>query len=197
MATVYKATLVFNANNHGVAMNSFVWKYSGLVPLTDNDAVGYTEDWLVDIFAPLRPLMDSGYALMSGVLDEIDPATGLIVRHVGGLSPSVSGSNNADMLPAPDAGSALARTNIPRVRGMKRFGGFVEGQQTDGLFINSLVSALATATANWLLGPNNGTTGFNSGVWSSKAADFVPFANTGMVTNVPGTQVSRKPGRGA
>jgi len=196
MSKLYKISVRFNDNNHGVAMNSFTWLETSLVPLPDAQVLERSEQWLNAIYAPLRIYMDTGYSFVEAQVDEISQATGETVRGVGGITPTIGGQSAQDMLPAPDAGSALARTAIPRVRGQKRFGGFIEGQQTDGLLLNPLLSALAAATTQWILGAALEPAA-STGVWSSKTLGFVPFNGSGVVTNVPGTQVSRKPGRGA
>lgn len=195
MTDLVKITLVFNNANRGVAVNSFVWNNNDPIA-ADSVILSRSEQWMQAIFTPLRAHMSNQYTLSSGQVDEINPADGKVLRHIGNINPSVSGTSGLEMLPTVDAASALARTNVPKVRGTKRFGGLTEATQVNGLFLNPLVSALATAAAEWLAG-----TGLSlidqPGVWSSKESGFVPFANSGAVTNVPGTQVSRKPGRGA
>lgn len=195
---VYKIALSFSNNARGLAMNSFTWAYDfGSSVLDDSVVLSTSTTWINLIFNSLRPRMDSGYVLTSAVVSEISPVTGELIRIIGGITPTCSGTAATEMLPCVDAASAFCRTQVPRVRGSKRFGGVIEGDQADGLFNNTLVTALATAVAYWLAGPSAGFPGYSSGVWSSRVSNYVPFANSAVVTNIPGTQVSRKPGRGA
>jgi hypothetical protein len=62
------------------------------------------------------------------------------------------------------------------------------------LYNNALLAAMAIATSRWIAGPANILS--EGGVWSSKASSFVPFANGGGTSNIPGTRVTRRPGRG-
>ena len=92
----------------------------------------------------------------------------------------------------------MARTGIPRVQGRKRLPGIVESAQFDGLFANALLNALAQAALVYILGLTGWPEiSYFPGVPSSKTASWQRFEGTGTVTNIPGTQVTRKPGRGA
>lgn len=194
MAHIYKINLLFNLANITKGMNSFVWEDGGIIPTPDSLVLSFSESWITSIFSPLRPVMDSGVTLISATVDELVASTGKTQRHVGTINPTVNGTLGGDSLPFVDTGSCFARTAIPKVRGGKSFAGISETVAVDGLYANSALSALSAATSVWLTGPNAGN--FDSGVWSSKVAGFVPFVNQGGTTNVPGTRVSRRPGRG-
>jgi len=193
VADVYKISLLFNLANVSKGMNTFVFDESTGIA-TDAAILSLSEDWMSAIWLSLRPFMDSGVQLISGVVDELVPSTGDILRHVGTIGPTVNGTVAGDSLPHVDTGSCFARTNVPRVRGGKSFGGFVESTQTDGLFSNPLTAGLAAAVSQWLNGPASAF--MRPGVWSSKMSGFVPFVDQGGTTNVPGTRVTRRPGRG-
>lgn len=191
---IYKIILTFNLNNLSTAQNSFVFSDNGIIPSTDAFVLSEAEDWITNMFDAIKSYMDAGVTLTSAVVDELNNATGEVLRHVGSISPSASGALTGDSLPHFAAGSVFARTGVPGVRGSKRIAGISEAQSTDGLFQNGALAALATLAARWLVGP--AASAFLGGVWSSKALSFVPFVNQGGATNVPGTQVTRKIGRG-
>lgn len=195
MPAIYKVTVAFNQNNLGRAMNSFTWRDNVDTFLLDSAVLAASENYINDIFGPLRPYMDTGYVFIEGQVAEIAAADGSVVRLVGGITPTISGTAAGDMLPSVVAASGLARTEVPKVRGTKRFGGIVEAKQDNGLFDNPLLAALAGAVAEWIAGDALGLLS-SPGVWSEKQAGFVPFNGSGLVTNIPGSQVSRKPGRG-
>lgn len=194
MATIVKITLKFNLNNLSVGMNSFFFRDSVDIG-SDAGYLAAADTWMDDFWAPLRPVMDSGVVLMSASVDEIVAATGHIDRHIGGITPVVNGTNNSSALPQIVAGSMFARTDVPKVRGGKRIAGFHAGGSVEGLFTNTVLTALAAAATVWIDGPAGYAT-FNPGVWSSKVSGFVDFIPQAGVTNIPGSQVTRKIGRG-
>lgn len=194
MAKIYKVILTFNLNNLSTGQNSFIVRDPALIPYTDGLLLPILEDWVTSMWDSLRNHMDSGCTLISGAVDEIDNATGEVIRHVGNISPSCNGAIGGDALTHFSAGSAFARTGVPGVRGSKRIAGLSEASSVDGLWTNLLLAALGTFASRWLVGLNPDN--LEAGVWSSKVSSFVPFVPQGGVTNVPGTQVSRKIGRG-
>jgi len=191
----YKIVVNFNGFNLSKCTNVFFME-DGALPSTDAVKIGAAENWLDAIYGAVNTWADTNYTLMDATLYEVDGA-GQVVRIVGGLNPSIDGQLGGEGLSLTTAGSGSARTNIPRVRGSKRFGGIGEIVQADGLFTNAILSALAQAVLEWLLGATS-TSGVNfpGGVISTAAETFVPFNDSGLVTNIPGTQVTRKPGRG-
>lgn len=194
MSSTYKIRVMFNLANVSKGINTFVWQANSILPPTDSQVLSESLDWITAIYAPIRPLMDSNVTVMSCFVDELVESTGKVLRHVGSISPAVNGSLAQNALPFIDTGSAFARTNIPKVRGLKSFLGFTILHMVDGLYTNPLLSALTAATVAWLNGPSLSVA--RAGVWSSKVNDFVPFINQGGTTNIPGSRVTRKPGRG-
>lgn len=194
MSSTYKIRVMFNLANVSKGINTFVWHSSLGVAPSDSVILSESNDWVTAMYAPLRPLMDSNVTMMSAFVDELNQSTGKVLRHVGSISPAVNGTLSQSALPMIDTGSSFARTNVPKVRGLKSWMGFTILHMSDGLFTNPLLSALAAATVAWLNGPALAFT--ESGVWSSKVGAFVPFINQGGATNVPGSRVTRKPGRG-
>lgn len=194
MAHIYKIELEFNLASVSTGMNSFVWQESAVIPASDGLVLGESEDWISAIWQPIRNHIDTNVTLTSGRVVELIAATGEMLRIVGSISPVVNGNLGNHALPWVDTVSMFARTAVPRVRGGKSIAGFTEAAQEDGLFNNAALSAAAAAATAWIAGP--GLSASAPGVWSSKVAGFVPFVGSGGVTNVPGTRVSRRPGRG-
>lgn len=194
MATTYKIALKFNLANITVGMNVFYMSVQDSFPGGDSALLALAEDWMDAVWSPMRNFIDSGVTLLTAHLYELNDATGEVVRIVGTFAPVVNGNIAGNALPFVDAGSIFARTAIPRVRGTKSIAGFGQAASLEGLFTNAALAGLAAATAAWLAGPPSLLA--EGGVWSSKVLGFVPFVNGGGATNVPGTRVSRRPGRG-
>jgi hypothetical protein len=194
MARIVKVSLKFNLANISVGMNTFYATVADSYPGDDAALLLILEDWIENIWSPIRGTIDTGVTLMNGWVDEIFNPTGEVLAHIGVINPTVNGSLGGDSLPYVDTGSMFARTNIPRVRGGKSIAGMSETNTVDGLFNNPALAGLAAACAAWIAGPPS--LFMDGGVWSSKVGGFVPFSNGGGVTNVPGTRVSRRPGRG-
>lgn len=196
MSTNYKMTIVFNAAGLGVATNVFWFQDTGGSPPIDSIVLDLAQDWAEDMWEPISGLMADTFKLKEGIVDEVD-ALGVKIRNVGSVAPSIDGNSPGDPLALTTAGSSFVRTSTPRVQGRKRWAGFTDGTAIGGLFINAMLSALATATLEWLAGPGTVLiSSFVAGVISERIGDFVPFADSGVATNIPGTQVTRKPLRG-
>lgn len=194
MAHIYKIEMKFNLANVTTGQNSFVWQDTAVIPMSDGLVLSLSEDWMEAVWASLRPHIDNGVTLTWGRVVELIATTGKMLRIVGSILPTVNGSLGNQALPWVDTVSMFARTGVPKVRGGKSFAGFTEASQEDGLFNNTALAAATAAAAAWIDGPDNAAA--RPGVWSKRQAGFVPFVGTGGTTNVPGTRVSRRPGRG-
>jgi hypothetical protein len=196
MATYYRVDMKFNLANTGSAINNYVFRCSDGIPPLDILVLATAEAWMEKIYSPMRALMHTSTQLASARVVQID-ATGTTIREVGGISPAVNGTDTGDNLPAPVAASITARTNTSRVRGGKRFPPFSENESVNGFWINAVVQALVQVALAYLGVPDVFFDNYQAGVISSKTGGFVEFNNKALVSNVPGTQVTRKPGRGS
>jgi len=195
----YKATLRWNNGVLGKVQNTFSFKHNALTQDSDTVLLANVSAWMTGIYVTsgLRNIMHTSVVFSDGGLDQVS-ATGDIIRHVGGFGDAnLSGQSTGESMPGPVAMAATARTNTPKVRGSKRFPPPVEGAVAEGLLTNSAMSFLVAATTRWIAGYTVlGVPRYVAGVFSSQVSSFVPFNGTGLVTNIPGTQVTRKPGRG-
>jgi hypothetical protein len=197
MATQYfRIDVKFSLGASGAAINNYVMRYTDPLPALDTAVLSTATTWMEKIYEPIKQYMDTNTVLASARVVEID-ANGQTIREVGGISPGISGTSVADSLPAPVAPSITARTNTSRVRGGKRFPPFNEAASTEGFWINAIVNALVQVALAYLGVPDVFFDTWQAGVISSKVGGFVPFNGKALVSNVPGTQVTRKPGRGA
>lgn len=192
---IYQVSIRFSQQALGSAVNVF-WFEAGIqsdVPQFLSDVA----DWVEDMYDTLRPHMDQGTVFASGAVNRMN-INGTIAEVMGSINPVISGQDSGQQLALPTAGSVFARTGEPGVRGSKRLPGIVEDVLVDGLFTNAILQAMLSFAASWILGPSAfGVGGAFAGVLSSKLEAFAPFSGSGATTNVPGTQVTRKPLRGS
>jgi len=193
----YQIRMTWNLGGRGVMQNTFTIRYGGTVAVTDAAVLTQMQNWMNLVYGAsgLTSVMSNTVTFLSGIVTEHTVA-GALIRELGGISPSVNGSSAADILPGVDALSATARTNTPKVRGGKRFGGIVETVINNQLLNNTALSALVAAVSRWITPALGGINPWESGVFATSTGQFVPFNGTGIVKNIPGTQVTRKPGRG-
>lgn len=200
MAANYQVRVRFLQQGLGVAMNVWTARNIAAIQPSDPTILADMEAWMEAIYAPLRPVMDTGCTFADADVVEVtfdEEGKVIVARVVGTIVPTISGLGTAEQLPLVDAGSAFARTGAPRVRGNKRFPGVSEVVQAEGLFNNVLLDALASAALAWLLGPTPGPfSSWLAGVMATSLLAFREFNGQAAVTNVPGTQVTRKPLRG-
>ncbi len=190
-----RTTVTLNRGNQGVAMNTFchttgagspTWAVTSAVLLV----------YLNNIYSPLRSVMNVGMTLISCTVESINP-NGTVIGALGSIAPTVNGLSNTDMNSGPTSMTIGAKTVVPRVRGNKRFAGANQDVIVGQLFQNPTVVLLAQAAAAFITPYVSGGVTFTPGVISVKEGGFVPFSLSGAVAkNIPGTQVTRKPGRG-
>jgi len=202
MAANFNIRITFNAMNLGVAQNTFTFRDTFAATRPDAVLLADALNWMEAFYAPISPYLDSQMVFMGGQVDEVAFVAGKleIIRNVGTISPAISGTQNAQGTALTTALSLLAKTATPKVRGGKRLGAFTENHMVDALWTNTLLTQGVTATAVWIGGPSSvpgGSTAFEAGVMSTALQGFAKFTGQGSVTNVPGTQVTRKPLRGA
>ena len=193
---IYRIRMEFSQQGLGIAQNIYWLQNNDLLQPTDGQLLDAAVDWMTAIYAPLLPHMATTIKSRGLVMDEVDTG-GLLVRLIGSRAVAADGQSLDDPLPLPAAGSGFVRTNAPKVRGGKRFPGIREAGTIQGLFTNAVTTALAAAVLEWLSGQGIPILlDLITGVLSVTLAQFVPFSDSGVVTNVPGTQVTRKPLRG-
>lgn len=196
----YRATLTWNLGALGVAQNTYHFRHDALTADSDTVLRANVMAWMTGIYVTsgLRNVMHTSIQFASGQLDEVTQ-TGDLVRHIGGFGDAtLSGQSGGDTEPGIVSMSVSGRTNTPKVKMGKRFPPPVDGGVLSSLFINSVLSFMVAATVRWLTGYTVlGVPRYVAGVISTKTGGFVDNNGTGLVYNIPGSQVTRKPGRGA
>lgn len=197
MASYYQVRLALAFGALGVLQNTFAIEYSGAIAPADSGILTNMTTWMNRIYgnSSLRDYYADNITLKECVVTEHDVA-GVLLRIVGGISPTVSGNSNVDSSALTTTMTGSGKTNQPKVRGSKRFPTPIDSVVVDGLLLNAAVGALAQATANWIAPGLGGVFPWYSGVFSEAVGHFVRFNGIGVVRNIPGTQVTRKPGRG-
>lgn len=191
----FRITLKFNQQSLGSAFNVFYFRNSVGSP-TDTQIRTVATDYINDIFDTLRNSMDAGCTFSSCQIDEVNLANETI-RSLGSITPTVSGTASGDQLSLFTAGSMFARTDRAKTRGSKRLPGISEGRHVDGLFDNTLITALVNAALAYFSERGSVLTWiFQPGVISLIDNTWHALSGSAVVTNVPGSQVTRKVGRG-
>jgi len=192
---IYKVEVKFNQQNLGSALNVYWFQIEGTQPTNTQIKAGVT-NWIESIYAPLVPTMDAGCTFSSCRITVVD-TDGNTIGEVGDITCDISGSQSGHQLTLVAAASAFARTLVGKIQGRKRFPGISEDRNTDGLFDNVLLNALAQAALEWVATFAISTFFGHPGVLSLSTGTFKQFTGTAVITNVPGTQVTRKPLRGS
>jgi len=194
-ATTYKITVVQNAGGRGQVVNVFYTRNVNATQPSDAVVLSSCLGWVGSIFSALRPFIHNSYTHMNTIVQAINN-DGTILREIGSGTSAVTGTGGGDPSAGTTAMSMFARTIRPGSRGSKRIAGLIDSSVVLQLIPNAALGAMTQAVAQWMLGPG-AASGFLSGVHSTTLPGFVNLTGVGVVTNVPGTQVTRKPGRGA
>lgn len=195
----YRATLTWNLSSHGVAQNTYHFRHDALSADSDSLLRANVMAWMTGVYVTsgLRNVMHTSTQFSNGQLDEVT-AQGNLVRHIGGFGDaSLSGQSSGDSEPGIVAMSATGRTNEPRVKMGKRWPPCVDSGVIDGLYLNNVLTYMVAATTRWLSGYTVlGVPRYIAGTPSSRTGGWVDSNLTGLVWNIPGSQVTRKIGRG-
>ena len=192
----FKISAKWNQQNLGTAINVFHFEENSGTP-TDASLLARAAEYLEDVYNPLVSGMDTGCVFMSGQLSQV-AANGETIRIVGSITPTFNAQLGGDQLALTSAASIMARTGDPKARGSKRMPGISEAMQSDGLFSNALLAKLALSALAYVIDGGNILTWISyQGVLSTVSQTFKRFSGTAVITNVPGTQVTRKPLRGS
>lgn len=197
MPFYYQVRLALNFGALGVLQNTYSISYGGSIQLTNSAILSLMTTWMNSIYntSGLRNTYANEITLKECEVTEHTVA-GVLVRTVGNISPTVAGNSSADSSALTTAMSAQMNTNTPNVRGAKRFPPPTDDLVVNGLLVNSCVATLAQAAANWISPGLVSTNPWVAGVFSTSTGQFVFTNGTGTVRNIPGTQTTRKPGRG-
>lgn len=193
---IYRLRQEFSQQGLGIAQNIYWLQNDTLLPPTDSQLLDAAVDYMEAIYAPLLPHLADTLTSRGVVMDEVG-TDGKVIRTIGSRSTAINGESDNDPLALTTAGSGFVRTNAPKARGGKRFPGIREAGTIQGLFTNTVVTALAAAVLEWLTGDGIPILlDLVTGILSITRSEFIPFSDSAVVTNVPGTQVTRKPLRG-
>lgn len=196
MAGIFRVITTWNMNDRGIGHNVFYAVNNAPGTPPDANILAVMDEWLDRMFSTIAPVYISDtWHNISNQVSLLSPL-GNVIREIGGLSPIWSGGSPIEPVAEPTTISITARTAVPRVRARKSISGGTEQYMTDGLWVNAAVNA-ASEFLNWWLNLTAIDPQWAGGTISSKVSNFVPFNGSGVVKNIPGTMVTRKPGRGS
>lgn len=197
--------------NNTLYANTFYAQNREVTGIDDADAIDDMETWIETLFGEIEPSLDSSVIEQEAQVDlvevvgvynpdpEVNTAKVSVVRPMGFFNGFFTGGNAGEEMPGVVTATIIPQTNVARVRARKSFSGWAEGQITEGLFTNTTLSRLAACGARWVMGPTGAGAprDWGGGTLSLRLGIFAGFTGTFTVTNIPGTMVTRKIGRGA
>lgn len=206
-------TIVRQVGNNGqLYANTFYTQCKEASGVADSTVLAELEDWIEAVFGSINGKVDAGVSFgdcsvdvveVTGVYDP-DPALNTakvtVVRPVGFITPGIANGATGEEYSGVDTITIIPATNVSKTRARKSLSGFTEAFVDQQLLINALLSDAIFFGVQWVLGPS-GLPGIVSewlaGTLSLRLDLFAAFTGTFTITNVPGTQVTRKIGRGA
>ena len=198
---ILKVTMEVTLDDGTIAQNVFRLEAQLAAPQADLTVVNAIEVWIEDCYNELSSeLVDEITQNLCSVDEESwNAVLGAweVTRNVGLFTPTVTYGNLSDPLPNACAATATFDTDRPRSNGRKGMFPFGEDQQGSGFLEPSTLTAMAgfaaEVLAGILLSPFNNLV---PGIIRVGVDAFLPFISAS-VTNVLGSQRTRKPGIGA
>lgn len=186
--------------NGSLIENAYVLLHAGSAEVSNSAFLTAIEARLSAMYADIEAMMPNTLTPTDIVCDLVEFEGGVLknLGHVGTIAWTTwsGGTGTGEGLPQGNAAVVNFPTASVGVQGRKYLGPFVENQQANGILESTFQSALATFAATLLSELSVGGQAFNSGVMSSKTANFVAYA-TAVIKAVVGYQRRRKSGVGA
>jgi hypothetical protein len=197
--------------NETMYANTFYAQNRETVGIADAQVLADMDDWLDILFDQIEPSMDNQVIEQEAQVDvvevqgvynpdpEINTAHVAVVRPVGFINGFYVGGAVGEEYSGVMTGAITPATNVARTRARKSISGFTETNVIQGLFDNALFTRLINFGAFWVSGPTSAgvANDWGAGTLSLRLGIFAGFTGSFTVTNVPGTMVTRKIGRGA
>lgn len=193
---ILKTVLNYSYPGAGTALNIFYWVYAGSTR-PDSEVTTAIKNWAIGGWGNNWEDIASQDATIDSVdIQKVD-GTGLVLADLGNEIVNLVGAQVGSVTSAAVSAWLGASTATPQIRGSKFVPGIAEASVQDGLLNAGALTNLGLLLLEYLGNMDvGGGDVLTPGIISKRALAFVPFSNTGQITDVPAYQRRRKPGVG-
>ena len=167
--------------------------------ITDPDSANVANDFIarfLSMYAHITPIMNNGVVGQTQELYVRDTVADEWTLAETDVLAAIAGQSGLEMLPHGNAALVSALSTNNRTGGRKYIMGFTEGEQQQGRWLASTVTALALYAAGYADTFTAGAGTYTPGIWSESILDFIPFLGGATVNDIVAYQRRRKIGVG-
>lgn len=196
LGDIIRLLIVFELGNGVEMINVFTAILTSLSTSDWDDILNEAKDFMNDVFSPWESVMSPSTQSSELRLSVRDTALHQWNEMSQDVFTDILGTQPGTVIPFPNTGSIVAYTELPRHRGRKGLPPPAEDGCEFGLLNAASLASLLTVAAEYVI-PFAGTlAGWNNGILTEVTETFRPFTGSVAFSDVMGTQVTRKIGRG-
>lgn len=193
---ILRVVLTFVLADGGLMQNIFTIVVTETVVSNWVDALSGVEEWLQDMY---EAYMDSVATEVESVSSELQLRdSGAAEWNTVAQRPftDIIGIATDDTAPSTTCGTVVAFPDIPRHWGFKNLPPVADSLILNGILLPSVVADMLLFAGFWTSGRQGLTFSFDSGVYSLATETFRQFTSSVKISDILGTRVTRKTGRG-
>ena len=193
---VVRVILTMTSPEGGLMQNIFHILLTEVIVAEWENVAGGAEEWLEDMYEDYMDDVNQEVQSTQVEILERDVGAGewntVFQRAFNG----VNGQTLLDTLPSTNTATVVAFPALPRFWGFKSLPPVSEGATSGGVLVPSVLANLLLFAGFYVTGRVGATISFTSGVYSEATETYRPFTDAVKLTDVLGTRVTRKSGRG-
>lgn len=193
---ILRAVLTFQLADGGLMQNIFTLIVTQTVLDNWIDALSGVEEWYKDMYEDYLPNMPNEVSSVFSEIQLRDVGAGEWNTVAQRTFTDLIGSDGFDQIPSTTCPTVVAFPELPRHWGFKNLPPVSESFTLDGILVPSVLADLLFFAAFYVEGRDGVTFSFDSGVYSLATETFRVFTDSIKLTDVIGTRVTRKTGRG-
>lgn len=193
---ILRLVLTFTMPEGTVAQNIYHYVVDSL---TDPDSANVASDFLarfIAIYNHITPIMNDEVVGQTQEMYVRDEGAGEWTLVETDILVPIAGQSGIDMLPHGNAALVSALSTNNRTTGKKYLMGITEGEQQQGRWVASTVTALGLFAAGYADDFAGAAGAYTPGLWSEGILAFVPFIGGAQVNDIVAYQRRRKIGVG-
>lgn len=193
---ILRVVLTFTLADGGLMQNIFTIVVTETVVSNWVDALSGVEEWLEDMYTSYQAVMPDTVQSSQTELQLRDQANSEWNTVAQRPFTDIGGQSGSDTTPGTTCATVVAFPETPRHWGFKNLPPVGEDNTADGLLTATVLAAMLLFSGFWVNGRQGVTFSFDSGVYTLATETFRQFTSAIKLSDIMGTRVTRKTGRG-
>lgn len=193
---IIRVVLTFTAVEGGLMQNIYHILLTQVLVAEWDSVAGAAQAWFVDMYDDYFQDVNNQVGSTTIELLQRDTVAGQWNTVLQRSFVSVVGQTALESLPSINTATVVAFPEIPRYWGFKSLPAPSEAATANGILLPSVLANLLLFAGHYTAGRVGATISFTSGVYSEATETYRPFTSSIKLTDIIGSRVTRKTGRG-